>query len=534
MRRVHLPHSGRSQSGKFCGAVLSLETMTERAEQSARRLMELRQQLSAKGLTEANATLYAQEAADTFLTCHHESGTCLSEAITLLCEMASQTDEALARAGSSGLFSRLIERLNDAFEPEYCALYDRVFAQVIEFCRKRNPEFDECLRRFDLRDEADLLARKTRLTSGQPATTDWQRVRKMILLSRVTLGADVAVTSVMMAAVREFLPQAELVLLGSGKLQQLFGGDPRVRIHEVAYERGGSLISRLSAWPAVVSAIEQEREGYDGAEVCIIDPDSRLTQLGMLPVVDSDAGYFFFESRSYRQPGLNRLSVLTEHWINRLFGTEKRAFPYVAVPQKEQLAGQEIALRLRRGGAGHLVCVSFGVGGNARKRLPDSFEEELLNGLLTDSTLILDKGGSEEERIQINRLIEGLRSRGRTVVEVNADNLSERLANEAIHTDVLTWQGGIGGLAGLTGASDEYVGYDSAGQHIAAALGVPTLTVFVNSGSGLFAERWHPHGPGQVRVLRVEPDEEELTESRVQKVLAEALTIHWKLSRRTQ
>lgn len=497
-------------------------------------MAELRQQLGAKGLTGSDAALYAHEAADTFLTCYHENGTCLSEAVTLLCEMASQADEPIARAGSSGLFSRLIERLNDAFEPEYCALYDRVFAQVIEFYRMRNPGFDECLRRFGLRDEADLLARRARLASGAPATADWQRVRKVILLSRVTLGADVAVTSVVMAAARQFLPEAELVLIGSGKLDQLFGGNPRVRIREVAYERGGSLASRLSAWPAVISAIELERKGYDATEVCIIDPDSRLTQLGMLPVTEHDAGYFFFESRSCRQPGLSRLSQLTEHWIRRLFGTEERVFPFIAAPQKEQTAGQEIALRLRRGGAGHLVCVSFGTGGNARKRLADPFEAELLNGLLTDSTLILDKGGSEEERIQINRLVEGLRSRSRTVVEVDEDNLSEKLANEAIHADVLTWQGGIGVLAGLTGASDEFIGYDSAGQHIAAALGVPTLTVFVNSGSGLFAERWHPHGPGQIRVLKIEPDEEELTESRVKKILAEALTIHRDLSGRIQ
>lgn len=497
-------------------------------------MAELRQQLSAKGLSGSDAALYAQEAADTFLTCYHENGTCLSEAVTLLCEMASQADEPIARAGSSGLFSRLIERLNDAFEPEYCALYDRVFAQVIEFYRMRNPGFDERLRRFGLRDEADLLARRARLASGAPAMADWQRIRKVILLSRVTFGADVAVTSVVMAAARQFLPEAELVLIGSGKLDQLFGGDPRVRIREVTYERGGSLASRLSAWPAVISAIELEREGYDEAEVCIIDPDSRLTQLGMLPVTEHDAGYFFFESRSCRQSGLTRLSQLTEHWIRRLFGTEERVLPYVAVPQKEQTAGQEIARRLRRGGARHLVCVSFGTGGNARKRLPDPFEAELLNGLLTDSTLILDKGGSEEERSRINRLVEGLRSRGRMVVEVDEDNLSEKLANEAIHADVLTWQGGIGVLAGLIGASDEYIGYDSAGQHIAAALGVPTLTVFVNSGSGLFAERWHPHGPGQIRVLKIEPDEEELTESRVKKILAEALTIHRDLSGRTQ
>ena len=41
------------------------------------------------------------------------------------------------------------------------------------------------------------------------------------------------------------------------------------------------------------------------------------------------------------------------------------------------------------------------------------------------------------------------------------------------------------------------------GQHIAAALRVPTLTIFVNSSSPTFAERWRPYGPGVIEVLNV-------------------------------
>lgn len=501
--------------------------MNEASEKAARHLVELREQLRARDLSGADAARLARRAAADFLNSCHDNETCLSEAVTLLCELASHDDRQVAAAGIEGLFPLLIERLNDSFEPAACALYDRVFTQVIEFCRQRSATLDEYLRRFGLHNSADILARRARLKNCGTTATDWRRIRKVLLLSRVTLGADVAVTSAMMAALRQRLPEAELVLLGSRKLHQLFGGDSRVRVREVAYERGGSLAARLLAWPAVVAAIEAEQQGYSADEVCVVDPDSRLTQLGLLPVTD-DARYFFFESRSYRQPGKSRLSELAADWINRLLQTEARAWPCVALPEAELTPGRKLADSLRRGGAAHLVCLSFGVGGNARKRMPDPFEAQLLSALLADSTLMIDKGGSEDERQQISRLVERLRAEGRTVIEVNENNLSEVAAGVPLRADALTWDGSIGALAGLIAASDEYIGYDSAGQHIAAAQGVPTLTVFINSGSELFAERWHPHGPGRIRVVRAAPSDAQVT-----KVLAATLTAHREL-RRTQ
>jgi ADP-heptose:LPS heptosyltransferase len=77
------------------------------------------------------------------------------------------------------------------------------------------------------------------------------------------------------------------------------------------------------------------------------------------------------------------------------------------------------------------------------------------------------------------------------------------ISREELRADAVTWDGGIGAFAGLIAASDQYVGYDSAGQHIAAALRIPTLTIFVNSNSATFAERWRPYGPGMIEVINI-------------------------------
>jgi ADP-heptose:LPS heptosyltransferase len=59
-------------------------------------------------------------------------------------------------------------------------------------------------------------------------------------------------------------------------------------------------------------------------------------------------------------------------------------------------------------------------------------------------------------------------------------------------------------LAGLMGESDLYIGYDSAGQHIAAALGVPCIDVFAGYSSPRMLDRWRPTGRAQTRIVAVD------------------------------
>ncbi|MGH9755512.1 MAG: glycosyltransferase family 9 protein [Blastocatellia bacterium] len=461
----------------------------------------------------------ARRAADLIIGSHRERGDYPRDAVTLLCEITADENREIARAGVQILFPALIERLNDSFDPAACELYDRIFAQAIDFYRRlpQAKDFDEALRGFGLTNESDLLARKLAIRNPQSAIRNPQStIRKVLLLSRVTIGADVAVTSVIIAKLSALLPRAEFVMLGSTKLRELFGGAPRVRIREIKYERGGDVLSRLRSWIAVVEAVNEETRGLSADEFLLIDPDSRLTQLGLLPLVKDERAYLFFESRSYkgqttaveRNPqsatrNPQSIGSLTSCWANEVFGLTGEAFPYVALPAEHRNFGCLVIEKLRRAGASRVTVVSLGVGGNQRKRVSEEFEIEMVNQLIEDSTLILDKGATDEEREQIDRVVAALKSVGRAVVEINENDRAKAIALEKIEADAITWDGGIGAFAGLIAASDRYVGYDSAGQHIAAALGVPTLTIFVNTGSPVFAERWRPYGPGVIEVLNV-------------------------------
>ncbi|MBI1760674.1 MAG: glycosyltransferase family 9 protein [Acidobacteria bacterium] len=469
----------------------------------------------------------AQQAAEQCLTCQHATGAPLRAAVTLLCELGARPEPELVRLGSDALFREVIERLNDSFAPESCAAYDRVFAQVIEFYRRLPAarELDARLRQFGLPDEAALLARKAKLAHPRLPAHD---IRKVLLLSRVTIGADVAITSVLLAGARQHYPQAEIVLLGSAKLRELFGGAARIRVRELPYERGGTVLARLQSWLAVVTAIEDEARDCAPSELLVLDPDSRLTQLGLLPVLADETRYLFFESRRFGHETDLPLGQLTARWWQTLSGAGTALFPQLALPGEHTAFGQTVARKLRAAGQQHLVSLSFGVGGNAAKRVNAEFEAALLPRLLQASALILDKGGAPDERAQIDALTAALRTAGRQVLELNAENAAAKLADETGQPVIVTWDGSIGAFAGLIAASDQYIGYDSAGQHLAAALGIPALTIFVNGNSTRFAERWRPSGRGVSKVVQL-PIEQLAQKQGTDNLLAKVLTLSQKL-----
>jgi hypothetical protein len=204
-----------------------------------------------QGLTPDVARRLATETASAVLGQHQVSKYDLRGAVTLLCELASLDDPALARIGVHAIFPSLVEPLADAFTPEGCAIYNQLFAQVIQHCRGQpaGAAIDRQLRHFGLVTERDLLDRAMRIRRSSGVDQERARhIKKAFVLSRVTLGADIAVTSVALAALKKAFPTAALRLVANVKTQQLFAGDRHVQLCAIEYPRGGGLIERLASW----------------------------------------------------------------------------------------------------------------------------------------------------------------------------------------------------------------------------------------------------------------------------------------------
>jgi hypothetical protein len=352
--------------------------------------------------------------------------------------VAGRPPEALPRELTEShctraLFSILAEGLGDRFEPALCDVYARLFARAIP-----GADADRYFR-----------VRIPRAVTGEP--------RRVFVLSRITLGADIAVTSVIMNAAMRRWPGAEVVFVGPKKNWDLFGGAHA----PLNYRRD----AYLDVWRELQSIVGDD---------LVLDPDSRLTQLGLLPVGREDR-YHLFESRSFGGDTDLALPQLAARWAEETLGIPEAA-PYLRTD-------------LARGGAvGPHIAVSLGVGENPAKRLPDPFEQKLLTLLASRAPLIVDRGAGGEE--------------------------SARVERAAANLPVTLFDGSFAEFARHIATAQLYVGYDSAGQHAAAALGVPQICIFAGYPTLRMFHRWRPVAPGAT-VIRVEKPDPEAVLARI-------------------
>ena len=117
-------------------------------------------------------------------------------------------------AASKALFGIIVERLGDLFEPRLCDVYARLFSEV---CALAIPG----VKASDLVERYRRSRAVRRFRGPDPAN--------IVVLSRVTLGADVAVTSVVMDALKQRFPAAVIWFAGNQKGWELFEADPRLR-----------------------------------------------------------------------------------------------------------------------------------------------------------------------------------------------------------------------------------------------------------------------------------------------------------------
>lgn len=426
-------------------------------------------------------------------------GAAWETAVDELAALAIDADPQVASAGSRVFFRDVVEAIADRFEPDLCDLYVRLFCRTITGSRKA-PDLlsvDRFLQSFRLTTEEELLSRAHRVR--RPSAFEDGRhdvVRKVLVPSRVTLGADIAVTSVVLRKMKDVFPKAELVLIGGAKAGTLFASEPRVRLREIAYSRGSSLRDRLGAWPTLVDIVRQEIEGLRSEEYVVVDPDSRLTQLGILPLVPDDSRYFFFESRSFTAPRATSLGELTDKWLAKTFGDDSGVcMPYVQLSTEDRQRGESLR---EAAGNRRLVAINLGIGDNPSKRVTDPFERELLSLLRCRGyAIVLDQGAGKEELFRTSNLIDSIRETGASISQ-----LGETAGPFA---DLNSWRGSLSGFAGYIAASDLYVGYDSAGGHLAAALGVPGIDIFAGAASPSMIEHWTPWGEAPASVIAVRP-----------------------------
>jgi len=432
--------------------------------------------------------------------CHYEE-----DFIDLLCEMMTfSTNPQLNNPGTQSLFEIIIERLCDDFESLQTETYNRVMTQVISFCRTipEGSKLNNRLEQFGIRSDDEMLARINRIRLNKNRLADKGVIKKILILSRVTIGADVAITSIIIQRLAELYPDTEIVLIGNSKLKEIYGANFNIKIEEILYSRKGGLMPRLSSWHRVLEIIDQESSSVYGDDIVLIDPDSRLSQLGVLPLIPEN-NYFFFDSRSDTSFNKKMSMVeLTNNWLDNITGARGFKYPKIWVPDEYLRVSKYFFNKLRIHGAKNIIVANFGVGGNLRKSVGENLEKKLLITLLQkpNTVILLDKGFGDQETSYINSLIAEIDKEGYLTRHTTFGSNIKDLINWG----VIGIESRIGEIAALIAISGEFIGYDSACQHISAALGTPCLTIFAGSNNMRFIRRWSAHGQNKCSIVHVD------------------------------
>jgi ADP-heptose:LPS heptosyltransferase len=335
---------------------------------------------------------------------------------------------ALGEECPGDFFRIVIESLADSFDPAQSEAYDYLM-QAWDLHRTKSP------------------------------VTIPNRVDTVFVLSRVTLGADIKITSMVLDAMKQRFPEARIVFVAGRKSIELFEADPRLEFHEADYPRKGPVSARIAFG-------HQLRRQLAQPNALVTDPDSRMTQLGLIPLAEPGR-YFHFPSRT--ETSSSNLTDLTANWLQRTFGTTGHAY----------IAPRPIASTARHPAA----ALSLGVGENESKRIPGDFEAQLIRHIGERFAAIhLDRGAGGEEARRVTAAAE---------------------ASGVIHK-VRFHEGSFAAFVSLIAQSDLYAGYDSAGQHAAAAAAVPLMTFFKGAPNATFRARWQPAGPAKRTILNAD------------------------------
>ena len=306
-------------------------------------------------------------------------------------QISPETIRTLGEQQPADFFRIVIEALADSFDPAEVAAYENLMRAWI-----------------------------APLPCVQPVIPE--QVETVHVLSRVTLGADIKITSTILDAMKRRFPEAAIVLVGNRKSAELFAADSRILHYLAEYPRSGPVTARIEFAHIL-------RRDIGGPNRIVVDPDSRMTQLGLVPLCEPEH-YFHFPSRTARTA--SNLSQLTHDWLLATFGQSGDA--YIA-PECGAVEGDPPR-----------VTVSLGVGDNEAKRVGGDFEAQLIRTLGEKyRTIWIDRGAGGEEARRVTSAAE-------------TSGCADRMR---------FWEGSFAGFASLIARSDLYAGYDSAGQHAA-------------------------------------------------------------------
>ncbi|MFA5350183.1 MAG: type I phosphomannose isomerase catalytic subunit [Candidatus Omnitrophota bacterium] len=448
---------------------------------------------------------------------HHLEARVLAET---LIRIGMYQDGAIAKTALGPIFAGVVEYLNDFLTVEARDIFSRFICQMITIAREypECEEFSRKLSEFGLHTEADLLSYHNRIRKELTfkETTPRDQIKGIVVLPRMTIGAETAVNAAMINRILELYPNTTVYFIADKKIIPMLEGNPRVKVLVLkqASRRGAGLGSRLTAWLDILAQVREINPDY------VFSADSRVDSQGLFPLVPAER-YFYWENTIKRGEPMKTLATLVNEKMDKVFGLRQDGISVPTLYFTEVTTRFARTLKKKLNLAGrYVVAIKYDVGGEYSKSLGQEFNREHLKVVLSSNTIvIMDRGFDEEELKQSQELIDMAKESGVTVIEVtDKDGGLGRQVDALDAADVvggksvlIVFYGTIGGWVSLTGIANQAFSYDSVNQHVAAAdkvfhgesvmPGTPVVIAFTGYHSEIFPVAWRPTGRNRVEAI---------------------------------
>ncbi len=397
-----------------------------------------------------------------------------------LASLAFSRNRKIAAEATQAVFDGVVQPLADRFDGDACDLHAAFLAEVLW---APGSPIRGTLLELGFSGPQALIERYGMLRDrALQRVGDYDDLRKVVVLSRVESKADVAVTSMVWQSAIYAFRDAEVDLLAPKENAYLIGNPYRIHRRIISYPHHGPLAKRLLAWKRWRDKVQASIEGFQPGHWLVVDPDSCVTQNGLLPLAD-DRYVEFFESRSYGEGSDASLAELAAEWCDKWYfwGGIEEMTPYVAGRSGSGSGGWYLG----RSVGGRLAGVSFATDGKDSARLGTEFEDALLELLRKRGySTVLDGGRDESAAANAAARVRAFRGTTNSLA-VLEDGYRKR-------AKLMTYKGTYPSFAGWVSRAIALVGYDSAVSHVVAATGVPVIQVCAGAPNPVYRARWTP------------------------------------------
>lgn len=456
-----------------------------------------------EGIMPELAEKYAFESVNDFLNSMNEERIAIDK-INILTKLAFHENKEISKRMIEPIFGVLVNNLKKSFKKKEGEIFLKVFPYFILAAKEKSKIVANWFEKMNILNKTPiewLYSKSIELRKNKTPLSqeDKDRIKKVILLSRNTIGAEAYINGLIINRILETLTNAKILFIDSNDIGKHIFNHPKISAvtgfknkdgEEISFKwnrQNMQILDRFEYTANLANYIETEISGLEKGEAIVIDADTRLSQTGAMLICDNSIHYFIetaLENDEVNIEKVESFGILCNKYLNRIFNENKIGYPKIYLPKEDKQKAKEIREKLPKNKP--VIMLHFGSGLKSKSLSPE-FEKQLALESFKFGVPLIVKPPVDWELEKINRTIKFLNNNGKKEGE-----------------DFFTFNGPLSTFTSLIGEMDLCIVYDSQCQHMAAALEIPFITLFTGHINRIFLKRWTPLSKNFFRIIEID------------------------------